>query len=362
MTTVEATGYNIYIGDSVFDRLSEYLQKEKFSKVFILADENTLRCCVPELLKNVEELGGAEIIETESGEENKTIEVCIQLWKVLTELGADRHSLLVNLGGGVIGDLGGFTAACFKRGIRYINIPTTLLAQVDASVGGKTGIDLENLKNQIGLFSDPQAVFIYPQFLNTLGKRQILSGLAEVVKHALIADADYWKSLKKFKPAKPDWASLAERSVIIKNDIVKLDPLEKGLRKVLNFGHTTGHAIETLYLEKAEPVLHGEAVAAGIICETYLSYKNAGLPHTELDDICGFVMKMFNPPEIRQEDYNHLIELMEQDKKNEGAGINFTLLKETGKAEYNTVCPAKMIFQAFDFYRLQLSLNSPLQN
>jgi 3-dehydroquinate synthase len=359
--TIKASGYNVFLGDDAFDALSEYLNAEKFSKIFILVDEKTLRNCLPELLKNVGELGGAEIIETESGEENKTIEVCIQLWKVLTELGADRHSLLINLGGGVIGDLGGFTAACFKRGIRYINIPTTLLAQVDASIGGKTGIDLENLKNQIGLFSDPQAVFIYPPFLKTLSKRQILSGLTESVKHALIADAVYWQELKKFKPAKPDWISITERSVNIKNEVVKQDPHEKGLRKILNFGHTAGHAIETLYLEKGDPVLHGEAVAAGIVIETYLSYKNAGLPHTELDDICSFIMKMFAPPEIEQQDFTRLIELMEQDKKNDGAGINFSLLKETGKAEYNTVCSSKMIFEAFNFYMLQCSLNSPSQ-
>jgi 3-dehydroquinate synthase len=359
MNKIEAENYPVFIGNEVFQQVTEYLHSNKFSKVFILVDENSLKNCLPELVKNVEDLKNAEIIETESGEENKTIEVCIQLWKVLTELGADRKSLLVNLGGGVIGDLGGFTAACFKRGIRYINIPTTLLAQVDASIGGKTGVDLENLKNQVGVFSDPQAVFIYPQFLKTLSKRQILSGFSEVAKHGLIADADYWKEIKKFKPAISDWQEMIVKSVTIKNGIVKNDPFEKGFRKVLNFGHTIGHALETLHLERENPVLHGEAIAAGMICETYLSYKSAGLPHTELDDICAFLVKTFKLIRFEQSDYSRLIELMEQDKKNEGPGINFTLLKTTGKAEINSTCSSQQIFQALDFYLMKLSLDIP---
>jgi 3-dehydroquinate synthase len=359
MTTIEATKYQVHIGGhEVFHKITQYLHNHKHSKIFILVDENSLQYCIPELVKNVEELKNAEIIETESGEENKTIEVCIQLWKVLTELGADRKSLLINLGGGVIGDLGGFTAACFKRGIRYINIPTTLLAQVDASVGGKTGVDLENLKNQIGAFSDPQAVFIYPQFLKTLSKKQVLSGLAEVVKHALIADATYWKQIKKFKPAIQDWQNIIECSVQLKNTIVKEDPFEYGKRKLLNFGHTVGHALESLHLEKETPVLHGEAIAAGMICESFLSYKCAGLSHTELDEICEFIVKTFKLISFEQADYSRLIELMEQDKKNEGPGINFTLLNTLGKAEINSTCSSQQIFQALDFYQLKLSLKS----
>nr|MBA3900086.1 3-dehydroquinate synthase [Bacteroidota bacterium] len=196
MINIDSTNYKISIGKYAFTALNEFLSQNIYSNIFLLVDEKTIKYCLPELVVKVPKLEKAEIIETESGEVNKTIEVCVQIWRVLTELKADRKSLLINLGGGVISDMGGFAAASYKRGIDYINIPTTLLAQVDASVGGKTGIDLDNFKNQVGFFSNPKAVFIYPPFLNTLSKRLILSGFAEIIKHALIADAVYWSELK----------------------------------------------------------------------------------------------------------------------------------------------------------------------
>jgi 3-dehydroquinate synthase len=356
MRTIEAQDYKVYIGKYVFTALTEYLQNNIYSKIFILADENTMQFCLPELIVKVPKLEKAEIIETESGEENKNIDVAIQIWKVLTELKADRKSLLINLGGGVISDMGGFIASAFKRGIDYINIPTTLLAQVDASVGGKTGIDLDHYKNQIGFFSNPKAVFIYPPFLNTLSKRLVLSGMAESLKHALIADGEYWKQLRKFKPALPDWDSIIERSVEIKNDIVKTDPEEKNIRKSLNFGHTIGHALETIYLDAGEPLQHGEAIAAGMFCESYLSYKSAGLPHAVLDDICAYLLKLYKPLNMKHFDPAKIIEIIKHDKKNENGQVLFSLISDIGKAVINKKCSTEVVNQALEFYRMRAML------
>jgi 3-dehydroquinate synthase len=356
MKTIEAKNYQINIGKYVFTALNEFLHQNIYSKVFIIVDENTLQNCLPELIIKVPKLEKAEIIETESGEENKTIEICVQIWRVLTELKADRKSLVVNLGGGVICDMGGFAASAFKRGIDYINIPTTLLAQVDASIGGKTGIDLDNFKNQVGCFYDPKGVFIYPPFLNTLSKRQILSGYAEIVKHSLISDPVYWLEVKKFKPANPDWDSLISKSIEIKNNIVLKDPNEKGLRKVLNFGHTVGHAIETFFLEMGSPILHGEAVAAGIFCESYISYKINGLSHVQLDEISNYLLKMFKPLDPHYLDVERLLEIMTQDKKNESGQLLFTLLSEPGKGTINKKVLPDIVRQSLEFYKMRASL------
>lgn len=356
MITIDSASYKIHIGKYAFTALNEFLHQNVYSKVFILVDENTLKNCLPELLAKVPKLQKAEVIETESGEINKSIEVCVQIWRVLTELHADRKSLLVNLGGGVVCDMGGFGASAFKRGIDYINIPTTLLAQVDASIGGKTGIDLDNIKNQIGFFSNPKAVFIYPTFLNTLSKRLILSGFAEIVKHALISDPDYWLEIKKFKPANPDWDNIISKSVEIKNQIVLKDPEEKGLRKILNFGHTVGHAIESYFLQIDEPVLHGEAVAAGIFCEAFISYKVIGLDHTQLDEICNYLLKMYKPLDPDKIDMEKLISLMVQDKKNESGKLLFTLISEPGKGIVNKKVAPEIVRQSLEFYRMRSAL------
>ncbi|MDQ3191528.1 MAG: 3-dehydroquinate synthase [Bacteroidota bacterium] len=357
MQTITSENYNVYIGKDVFNQINDYLAHNIYSKIFILVDENTMNFCLPELISRVEKFKKAEIIETESGEENKTIDICIQMWKALTELKADRKSLIVNLGGGVLSDLGGFTGSTFKRGLHYINIPTTLLAQVDASIGGKTGIDLDNLKNQVGLFSNPKAVFIYPPFLNTLSKKQILSGFAEVIKHSLIADKNYWELIKEFKPANPDWENIICSSVEIKNKIVSQDPEEKNLRKSLNFGHTIGHAFETYFMELGEhSLLHGEAVAAGMFCEAFLSYKIAGLEHTKLDDICEFLLKMYKPIPFSPSQTDRLIEIMQQDKKNENGNILFTLISNIGCAVINKKCSADLICKSLQFYQMRTSM------
>lgn len=353
MSVINAGSYSVFAGGDVFAQLRDLLAQRSYSRIFLLVDENTLEHCVPQLVSNVEALQDAEIIETESGEENKSIEVCVQLWQTLGELGANRQSLLVNLGGGVITDMGGFVASTFKRGIDFINIPTTLLAQVDASVGGKTGIDLGRLKNEIGVFNDPKAVFIYPDFLYTLDQRQLRSGFAEIIKHALIADRSYWDILTKVDYSDAGHLSmLVPRSVEIKNRIVLEDPREAGKRKALNFGHTIGHAIEGLLLGTSSAVLHGEAVAAGMICEAYLSNIYSTLSSAELEEITAFIREAF-PENIRlpRSKDKELLALIQHDKKNEKGQTRFTLLSAIGSCEVNRHCEDDQIIEALEYYR-----------
>ncbi|HTL80218.1 MAG TPA: 3-dehydroquinate synthase [Bacteroidia bacterium] len=357
-STIVTSGYSIQIGNSALDQLNAFLKKNKFSSLFILVDENSLRHCLPTLIANVKKLSEAEVIEVESGEKNKTLEVCTNIWRALGELGADRNSLLVNLGGGVITDMGGFIAAAYKRGMAFVNVPTTLLAQVDASVGGKTGVDLDGLKNQVGFFAEPQEVFIYPPFLRTLSKREMLSGFAEVLKHALIADADYWNFLKDINLADAsDWDEIILRSVNIKNEIVKQDPQEKNIRKTLNFGHTVGHAIETYFLEHAQTLLHGEAVAIGMICEAWLSVRHGGLEESKMEEIASIIHRSFGLHSIDTTAYHRIIELMRHDKKNEKGSINLTLLKDIGVPVINKRADASEIMESLDHYRVSAMQN-----
>ncbi|RZL11258.1 MAG: 3-dehydroquinate synthase [Pedobacter sp.] len=244
-----------------------------YSKVFVLTDEHTSVHCLPVFQQLLDDFTGFDLIETSAGEENKSIDFCIGIWKTLLDFGADRKCLLINLGGGVITDMGGFIAATYKRGVDFVNIPTSLLAQVDASVGGKTGIDVDNAKNMVGTFSIPIAVFIEDVFLKTLPEKEMRSGSAEVLKHGLIADAAYFKELND-TGLHAITAAQVYRSVEIKNTVVTEDPLEKGLRKILNFGHTIGHALESYSLSNDKtPLTHGDAIAIGMICESYLSFK-----------------------------------------------------------------------------------------
>ncbi len=319
-----------------------------------MVDENTSKHCLPLLLANTEELADAEIIETESGEKNKSLDVCYQLWGAMTELEADRKSLLINLGGGVICDMGGFVAATFKRGIDFINIPTTLLAQVDAAIGGKTGVDLKNIKNQVGLFAFPEAVFIVPQFLETLPPAQLKSGFAEVVKHSLIADRNYWNLLHEIKNLRNGITEdVIFQSLKIKNNVVVEDPEEGNWRRILNFGHTIGHAFESYSLEHdAKPISHGEAVAAGMICEAFLSHRKLGLGRNDLHEIMSFILHMFDPYPVKKEAIPEFINLMRNDKKNAKGEIRFTLLSRIGSAEINKSCNEEEIGAALAFYRL----------
>jgi 3-dehydroquinate synthase len=353
VSTLSAPTYPLHIGESAFGELEAFLRKQKFSSVFILVDENTLQHCLPQLVGRVKSLANAEIVELESGERNKTIEVCTQVWQVLGELGADRKSLLINLGGGVITDMGGFIASTFKRGIAFVNVPTTLLSQIDASVGGKTGVDLNGLKNEIGVFADPQQVIIVPDFLRTLPRREMLSGFAEALKHGLICDRNFWESLLEVNIGdSADWEEVILRSIRIKLEIVTEDPQESGKRRLLNFGHTIGHALESFFLEQAESsLLHGEAVAAGMVAEAFLSSQLAGLPQEELEQITTSLLLRFGAVTIDPMADHRLVELMRNDKKNESGQIRFVLLESIGTAVYDKKVNARQVIEALDYYR-----------
>lgn len=323
------------------------------TKLFILCDENTLEHCLPILSGKVERLRSAEIIEIVPGEESKSVEVSAQLWRVLGELGADRSSVLINLGGGVVTDLGGFIAGTFKRGIRFFNIPTSLLAQVDASVGGKVGIDLGNIKNEVGLFNNPEGVFIDTSFLSTLPREQLLSGYAEMLKHALICSPGYWRELKEvsfFELESLDEAVL--RSISIKNEIVGSDPYEQGRRKILNFGHTIGHAIESYSLEgDMKSLLHGEAIAMGMVCESYISHRRGLLSEAELQEICMVIFGLYERVDLGAMIHHRIIELMRHDKKNRGGRFQLALLQGIGDAVVDQPVGADMVIDSLNFYQ-----------
>lgn len=351
--------YNVHIGDEAIAGLEVFLEEAGYHdrKIFIMADENTFKHCLPILLSKIEILQEAEIIEVANGEENKNIDVCIQVWEMLTEKRATRNDLLICLGGGVICDMGGFIASTFKRGMHYLNIPTTLLAQVDASVGGKVGIDLNGIKNLVGLFTNPKAVFVYPTFLYSLDRRQILSGFAEIIKHALVADKKYWNQIKKTDlDHVGQLTDQIARSIEIKNEIVTDDPTEKGMRKALNFGHTIGHAIETFSMLKNKlPLLHGEAVAIGMVCEAFLSRKLAGLSGTELSEIVSYIKSLYPPYSIPVSTYDYIIDLMKDDKKSENGELNFSLISKIGTVKINHSCNEELIRDALEYYRTEFN-------
>ncbi len=344
----------IFTGNNVLSFLHQLFLKPEYtnSKLFVIADENTKKYCLPLLTEKVKLLRKAGLIEIKSGEEYKNTDTVIYIIKKLLEAKADRNSVVINLGGGVICDMGGFAASVFKRGIRYINIPTTLLAQVDASFGGKVGVDIENFKNQIGVFNNPASVFICPLFLKTLPKKHLLAGYAEMLKHSLIADKEYWNTLKKrpFDKIK-EWDALIYKSVEIKNSIVKKDPYEKNIRKKLNFGHTIGHAVETYSLANGRKhLLHGEAVAAGLICESYISYKCSGLSKAEFDDITKYIYSNFSHYNFNKTACDEIISIMEHDKKNTNGKINLTLIQGIGKPLINQNCSKKIITESLEYY------------
>lgn len=349
MDTIQSLGYNVFFNDSLTE-LVNFIQAGKYSKVFILSDDETSNCCLPLVTEKLDGIINYDLIEITSGEANKTIDFCVGVWKMLIDFGADRHSLMINVGGGVITDLGGFVASTFKRGIDFVNIPTTLLSQVDASVGGKTGVDLDSIKNIIGTFTQPKAVFISPEFLKTLPPRQVRSGLAEMLKHGLIADQAYWDELKNSDLSVPA-PKLVCDSVKIKNDIVMADPLEKGRRKCLNFGHTIGHAIETFSLDNDKDSLtHGEAIAIGMICEGWLSVKKAGLKQEELDEIISVLTRVYPKYPLEESCYSVLNSLMKKDKKNEGDNINCTLIGKIGACAINQICDEEELCESLKFY------------
>jgi 3-dehydroquinate synthase len=342
-----------FINDN-YDILNQFLRENKFSKIFIIVDENTNEYCLPYFLPQLETDVELEIIELEPGEENKTIETCVHVWEAFTELGADRKSLVINIGGGVITDMGGFIASTFKRGIAFINIPTTLLSMVDASVGGKNGVDLGGLKNQIGTITLPEMVLIDTNYLQTLSQREMRSGLAEMLKHGLIASKSHWDKLKNIAEINFDeFDSLIEESVGIKAKIVEEDPRENGIRKALNFGHTLGHAIETYFLEtpEKERLLHGEAIACGMILESYISVVKGILKAEDYIEIKNQLMTIYEPILFEEKDINQIIELLIHDKKNEFGKIQFSLLDKIGNCITNQIADNQTITRAFFDYK-----------
>lgn len=321
-------------------------------RIFVLTDETTQQLCWPKI-KNFKALKDCTPIIIKATDTHKNLDTLAEVWQALSNGGATRHSLMINLGGGMVTDLGGFAASTFKRGIDFINIPTTLLAMVDASVGGKTGINFGGLKNEIGVFSDSRFVIINTQFLDTLDHDNICSGYAEMLKHGLISTTAQWASLLQFDLATPDYSLLGRLvadSVKVKEDIVAQDPLEQGLRKALNLGHTVGHAIESLLLQRT-PILHGYAVAYGIVAELYLSATRLGFPADKLRQTLHYIRQYYGTPAITCDDYPQLLALMHHDKKNTGTDINVTLLSDVGEIHINQIVGEEEISEALDFLR-----------
>ena len=355
MQTITATQYSVYFDLEGYETLAELLTPSRYSKIFILVDENTSQYCLPHLLNNLATEIEIEIIELEVGEIHKNIETCTEVWGALSELGGDRKSVLINLGGGVISDLGGFVACTFKRGIDFINIPTTLLSMVDASIGGKNGVDLGSIKNQIGIIREPKAVIIDTQFLSTLPQNEMRSGLAEMMKHGLIFDKKYWDKFKELKNLNTeDLNQLIHQSIQIKNTIVCEDLTENGIRKSLNFGHTLGHAIESYFLENdaKTTLLHGEAIAVGMILESYISKEKNLLTNEEYQEIKYIINDIFDRIEFTQNDINKIIELLIFDKKNEFGKVQFALLDGIGKIKINQESDNTLIYKAFEDYSI----------
>lgn len=354
LTSIKANDYLIHFNENGIEALNSHLKENKYSNLFIIVDSLTNEFCLPKLLPTIETELAIEIIEFEPGEENKNIETCIQIWNVLTELGGDRKSLIINLGGGVVTDLGGFVASTFKRGVDFINIPTTLLSMVDASVGGKTGIDLGNLKNQIGVINVPQMVLIDTNYLETLPQNEMRSGLAEMLKHGLIFDKNYWEKFLDMKSIDfVDIDELIYRSVEIKNEIVIQDPTEKHIRRALNFGHTLGHAIESYFLENEnkKTLLHGEAIAVGMILESYISLHKNLIKEQEYIQIKNTIKSIYDEVVFEDSDIEPILELLIHDKKNEYGNIQFALIEGIGKIKINQSVENELILQSFLDYR-----------
>lgn len=338
--------------DHLATDLQEVIEVIRPDKLFILVDEQTWVHCLP-LLKGVSAKRDATTIIIPSGDSNKTLDSLCKIWEQFTKNGASRHSLLINLGGGMVTDLGGFAAATFKRGIQYINIPTTLLGAVDAAIGGKTGINFQGYKNEVGAFYPARAVLLSPDFFQSLDRTAILSGYAEMIKHALIYSTEEWETLLAFPLHNIDYQVLNElafRSVGIKQAIVEKDPYERDLRKALNLGHTAGHAFESFALGRGEPILHGYAVAWGLVVELWLSHRLQGFPEKKLRKTIRFIQKHYGSFHITCGDYEALHEITTHDKKNVGEAIRFTLLADIGNVQINQIVGKNTLFDAFDFF------------
>lgn len=348
---LRSAGYQVCFEDQQFSYLNSFLAQRKFSNVSILCDTNTRRHCVPRLQAAVKALGKATVLAIRAGEAHKNLASLQQAWNFLLAQGADRHSLLICVGGGVLCDLGGFAASTFKRGMAFIHVPTTLLAMADASVGGKTGIDFEGYKNLIGSITQPEGVFIQQAFLKTLPARDILNGMAEIAKAALIGDKRLWRQLLAAPdPGKAEIAPLIKASVKVKNRIVIRDPHERNVRKLLNFGHTAGHAIESHFLKKRNALLHGEAIAIGICVELCLGKQLRYTQPATTMEAFFFFRKHYALPPFSTREVSSFLSLMRHDKKNRGGHFNFSLVEKPGVAAIDITATEEQVRAAFMLY------------
>jgi len=350
MKSIQAVSYFVHFEDNGYIELNKLVASKSYSSIFILVDENTHQHCYSKFIPKLATTSPIEIIEIESGEIHKNLDTCTGVWNVLTELNADRKSLIITLGGGVITDLGGFVASTYKRGIDFVNIPTTLLSMVDASVGGKTGVDLGVLKNQIGVFANPEMVLVDTAYLPTVTPREIRSGMAEIIKYGLTYDVTLYQTIKE-NPSL-NIVDLIHRSIEIKNEVVLQDPREQNLRKILNFGHTIGHAIESYFLESEhkENLTHGEAIAIGMVAECYISSKLFEFPTKELAALKELVIAIYGKVTILEEDFNGILAYLKHDKKNVSGQVNFVLLNQLEETNIDCKVSTQLTIDSINFY------------
>ena len=345
----------VHFGAEALHRLQEHLiGLQPSTPVLVLADTHTAYACAPVLMEEVPALREREVVVVPAGEGSKGVDTCSALWEHLAAQAAGRDALLVCLGGGVVTDLGGFVAATYKRGIRFIHVPTTLMGMVDAAIGGKTAIDAAGIKNLVGVFAQPLMVCVQPAFLRTLGKRELLNGVAEMVKHGLVRDAAHWSAVRRARLHDLDALEpLIERSATIKAEVVTEDPRESGPRKLLNFGHSIGHALEAFALESPDrDLLHGEAVAIGMVCATWLSWRLGHLDRDRMNAIQEHLMGLFPPFHFGSADHHRIVELMRNDKKNAPDRFRFVLLTGIGEAIFDVPVTPVQVGDALDHYRL----------
>ena len=355
MQPIKANGYPILFGEKGYEFLNIFIEENNYSNIFILTDNNSNAYCFTRFSSFLAANKAIKMIEIKAGESEKNINTCVDIWNILTKFEGDRKSVLINVGGGVITDIGGFVASTFKRGIDFIHIPTTLLAMVDASVGGKNGVDLGNLKNQIGVINLPKIVLVDTEYLRTLPQNEMRSGFAEMLKHGLIFDANYWNLLKELNQTDfNDLDSLIYLSVAIKNKIVMEDPTENGIRKSLNFGHTLGHAIESYFLESEtkKTLLHGEAIAVGMILESFISWKKKLLSEKEYCEIKNVINNIYETIVFEEKDIQPILDLLIHDKKNEYGKIQFALLNGIGNIKINQEVENEIIIKSFNDYKI----------
>jgi len=353
MKSIKALNYSIYFNTEGYKVLNDYLSNYQNITIFILVDNHTQKYCLPHLLSQLKTDNKLEIVSISSGEKNKNLKSCEKVWNLLSELGADRNSVLINLGGGVVSDLGGFVASTFKRGIKFINIPTTLLSMVDASIGGKTGVDLGVLKNQVGLFSNPSMLVIDSTYLKTLPSKEFRSGIAEIIKYGLTFDIKLFNQIINHNNLSiNELNDIIYKSISIKNTIVLEDFKELNLRKTLNFGHTLGHAIESYFLksEGKESLTHGESIAIGMVLACYISTKQLNFSKDKLNEIAQKIISVFGKVTINKNDYQPIIDLLKHDKKNLGGKAKFILLYDTEKYKINCNVDEHLITEALDYY------------